>query len=400
LAAGVTLADLDAEQARVQVTEVRAGFLPRVDISESWQRGNQPVFAFGSLLAQRRFTEADFDVARLNGPDPLDNFRAAVTVEQAVFDPRLFPQVHGAGIAHGIAEARVEQARQDAAIAAVTAYGEVLRFDALGQSAEAAEQAATADLDRAERRRDQGVATDADVLAVTVHLADVRARLLTAAAEEQVARAALNDVIGAPLDSLFTLTPVPDVGPPEPLDALEAEALDSRVDRRIAVLERQMAETEVRQARAAFLPQVVVRGALEWNGGQFSGRARSWIVGTEVRLNLSAGPADRARLTRARLARQAREVREREAADRVRLDVRAARARVDAALARLRVADAAVGAAREAQRIIRDRYDAGLADIVAVLDAAEAVLDTQARLITARVDLSVQQALLEAAVGR
>src|SRR5688572_783251 len=67
----------EAERAAaMQVTQARAGYLPRVDAVESWQRGNQPVFVFGSLLAQRRFTAADFALPALNHPDALDNFRA------------------------------------------------------------------------------------------------------------------------------------------------------------------------------------------------------------------------------------------------------------------------------------------------------------------------------------
>src|SRR6266542_144435 len=49
-------------EAGQRVTEARAGYLPKVDVSESWQRSNQPVFVFSSLLAQRRFTVADFAV--------------------------------------------------------------------------------------------------------------------------------------------------------------------------------------------------------------------------------------------------------------------------------------------------------------------------------------------------
>jgi outer membrane protein TolC len=64
------------------------------------------------------------------------------------------------------------------------------------------------------------------------------------------------------------------------------------------------------------------------------------------------------------------------------------------------VAESAIGQAREGQRIIRDRYDSGLADIVAVLRAAQAVLDAEAQAIAARVDLTVQHARLTAAVGR
>src|SRR3989338_192697 len=73
-------------EAAERITQARAGHLPRVDVVESWQRGNQPVFVFGSLLAQRQFTAADFALGALNHPDALDNFRSAVIVEQSLFD--------------------------------------------------------------------------------------------------------------------------------------------------------------------------------------------------------------------------------------------------------------------------------------------------------------------------
>jgi outer membrane protein TolC len=73
-------------EAAQRVTQARAGYWPKVDVAESWQRGNQPVFVFGSLLAQRQFTAADFALTALNQPDALDNIRSAVTVEQSLFD--------------------------------------------------------------------------------------------------------------------------------------------------------------------------------------------------------------------------------------------------------------------------------------------------------------------------
>jgi outer membrane protein TolC len=399
-AAAVELAELEERQARLRVTEARASLLPRLDVSETWQRGNQPVFAFGSLLAQRRFTAEDFDVNRLTRPDPLDNFRAAVTVDQVVFDGQLGPERRSASLGHAVAERRVQQSAQKAVTAVVTAYGRVLRFDAMREATEAAAQAARADLARAEGRRDLGLATDADVLAVSVHLADVHARRMSAEAEAAVARGELNDAMGVSIDSQFALSPVAEIGPVEPLADLEAEALRARPDRQVAELQRQLADAEVDRARAAFLPKVAFRGSLEWNGGTFSERARSWVVGTEVRLNVFGGLADRARLARAGLAREAGDVRAREAADRVRLDVRAARARLEAARATVTVAETAMGHAREGQRIVRDRYDSGLADVVAVLRAAQAVLDAETQALAARVDLTVHHALLSAAVGR
>src|SRR6187401_2027927 len=73
-------------EAAQRVRQARAGYWPKVDVAESWQRGNQPVFVFSSLLAQRQFTAADFALGALNYPDAIDNFRSAVMVEQSLFD--------------------------------------------------------------------------------------------------------------------------------------------------------------------------------------------------------------------------------------------------------------------------------------------------------------------------
>jgi outer membrane protein TolC len=80
-------ATIAASDARVQ--QAQSGFWPTVDVSESVQRGNQPVFAFSSLLSQRRFTAANFAIPALNHPDPVTNTRTAVVLEQPVFDAGL-----------------------------------------------------------------------------------------------------------------------------------------------------------------------------------------------------------------------------------------------------------------------------------------------------------------------
>ena len=73
-------------EAAERVTQVRGGYFPKVDVAESWQRGNHPVFVFSSLLAQRQFTATDFALDALNHPVATDNFRTAFSVEQSLFD--------------------------------------------------------------------------------------------------------------------------------------------------------------------------------------------------------------------------------------------------------------------------------------------------------------------------
>jgi outer membrane protein TolC len=58
-----------------------------------------------------------------------------------------------------------------------------------------------------------------------------------------------------------------------------------------------------------------------------------------------------------------------------------------------------VAQARESHRIVRDRYESGLADVAALLTAAEAVQQADARHAAARVDITVAAATLTRALG-
>jgi outer membrane protein TolC len=397
----VRRADARIARADGQAREVRAGLLPRVDVSEGWQRSDLPVFAFSSLLSQRRFSAADFDVARLNNPDPVNNFRSAVVVEQPVFDATLRAAMTSAGLGRDMAVVEREHVAREMAVATVEAYGRVQLIEAMAAAARAAVDAARQDLTRATDRRDAGLATDADVLMVTVHLSAARERQIQTEADAGTARAHLNFLMGEPLDTRFELAPI--VAPAESARVTadeEASAIATRADVRLALSAERLAESGLSQARAAFLPQVVARGAAEWNGATFGERRSGWMVGAEVRLNVFRGFADRARLAQARATADERRIEREAALDRARLDVRTARAALDAAQARVEVARAAVAAARESQRITRDRYDNGLAAITDVLRAAQAVLDAEAQAVAAESDRATGHARLEAALGR
>ena len=72
------------EIADAQLREVRAGWLPLLQFSETFTRGNNPVFVFGSLLEQARFSQQNFRLPALNNSDPLSNFRTTITTRQDI----------------------------------------------------------------------------------------------------------------------------------------------------------------------------------------------------------------------------------------------------------------------------------------------------------------------------
>ncbi len=395
-------AEVSERQAEARVTLARAGFLPSVDVTESWQRSNQPVFVFSSLLAQRQFAASNFAIDALNRPDPVNNLRLGVTIDQAVFDPATRAGVRRAIIGRDVATTTRAVVAQDLAVDVTGAYGAVLAAEAAGRAAGAAVETATADLALARNRRDAGVVTEADVLRIQVFLAGAREQQIRNAGDATIARARLNQLLGAPLDSAFTLdeAPAPEALAETALPALEATAVAERADLKLSTLNEQLTAAAVDGARAAFLPAVYAQGGWEANGGTWGSRASSWMAGAVVRVNLFHGFADQARLAEARHAATLGAIEREKAETAARLEVRTAVARLEAARAAEAVGRAAIAQARESHRIVRDRYEGGLADVAALLGAAEALQRAEAGSAAARVDVAVAAATLSRALGK
>lgn len=388
-------------EAGMRLRQAQGARLPRVDFVEGVQRGNLPVYVFSSLLSQRRFTEADFSAHALNHPAALTNHRAAVTVEQLVFSSEIETGVRSARLARELATVGRDATDRDLAVETTVAYGRALSASAWLRASQAAVAAAEEDARRARERRAAGVVTEADVLALEVHLAQVKAGAIEADADRRVATAELNRAIGEPLDREYVLDlPPAPVESTEELASLEALALKSRPESRRAGLQQDLARVRRQGARRAFLPQVGWQGGYEWNGADFLDRAGGWTVGAELRVNVFRGFIDRARVSETARAFE-RAGAERESAEAaIRLDVRRAWLRLEAARARADVGVAAVSQARESHRIIRDRYEAGLAGVNDVLRAAQAMLDAELQHTAAEVDVITAAAALDRAVGR
>jgi outer membrane protein TolC len=144
----------------------------------------------------------------------------------------------------------------------------------------------------------------------------------------------------------------------------------------------------------------MAQGGWEFNGGGWNSRASSWVVGAVARVNVFHGFADKARLVEAREQTTRRGIDRVKAETAARLDVHIALARLEAARASEAVSRAAVAQARESQRIIRDRYEAGLTDAASLLRAAEASAVAETQQITAQVAVLTETAALERALGR
>lgn len=381
--------------------QARAGYWPSVDVTATAQRGNHPVFAFSSLLAQRRFTEANFAVHSLNRPDPVTNIRTFAGAQQSLWDGgRTRSAAAGARLNRESVAAETAAAGQDLALHAARAYVQVLRAEAIERAASAAVAAGEGDLERVRARREMGLVTPADLLAADVHLAEARERLIDARSALIVARLQLAAATGLPAGETLVLAAPEIPASAATLDSLVVLATEASPEMTRARLAVNSAAMEVTGARAAFMPRLGAGAGLEFNGATAADQRSSWIVGLDLQINLFRGFADHARIAGARQAQRRAEAEQEAAARKVEIDVRTAAAALDGARARESVGRATLAQAREAQRIIRDRYDSGLATITDILRAAQAVYDAEARAVGAELDVILQFLALERAVGR
>ena len=393
--AGVARADAERSIAR-------AARLPTVTFSEAARRSDEPVFVFSSLLSSRRFTDADFAVDVLNHPGARNFYRRSVGLQQVFYDGgRTSSAIRSARLQRDVADLSLRQAAADLVVSVTEEYGRVLAAESRARAAEAAASAATEDLARAERQRDAGRATDADVLALSAHLAEVRQRAIQAAGDAAVARARVNQLMGAPVASAF------DAAEP-PLDALEtgdlpalfARAESARPDVARALAGGRLAEAAAAAARAGWLPRVLGQAEVESDGLTFDSRSSGWVAGVELQWSVSIGGGDVARGRAAAAAVSEARAAIDEARAVADADVLAARTRQQSARARLEVGRAAVAQARESERIVRDRFDVGLVPVGELLRASALVLEAQSGRIDALVDALLADAQLDRAVGR
>ncbi len=399
----VQAADAYAEAVRHGIAVAKADRYPQLDFSESFMRGNNPVYVFGSLLTQRQFTARNFDLALLNVPPPLDNFRTQFSASMPLYDfGRTSRQIRDARLdAQGAGQAR-QRTHQEVIFSVIEAYlNELLARESV-KVAEAAVDMTKSDLARAQARQEQGVGVPSDVLSAQVQLAQAQEDLIRARNAAVLAHAALNVAMGLPEDAPTAIEGGLgevgfDVGD---LAERQQRALSVRPDYLQADLGKQRAANGVRSARAEFLPKLEMFGSWEQDNQTFLSRGgNNWTVGASLNFNLFDGGTNRARLAQSHARRRQAEAMQARMASAVRLQVHEAFLNLQTAGERVEVSREAAAQAEESLRIIQNRYEAGLTTITDLLRAETAHTSARKNFLNAIFDYRVGFAALELATG-
>src|SRR5512136_617164 len=195
------------QAARSEFKATRAGYLPRLDFEQSYLAGDNPVFVFGTLLTQRRFTAANFALPLLNNPDTVDNLQTRATVQQNIWDfGRTGNRREQARLGIEMTDQLHEEHKRQVVLSVFDGYYSTsLATDAL-ETARVALRSAESIESQAKARVESGLAVEADLLRSRAYFSTAKQQEIQAQGQLEAAYAQLNRLMGNPLGETIGVT--------------------------------------------------------------------------------------------------------------------------------------------------------------------------------------------------
>jgi outer membrane protein TolC len=373
------IASAGNQEAKAGAAQARTQLLPKLNFTEDISRGDDPVYAFGTRLRQRQFTQADFALNALNTPQPIGNFATRFSGSWTAFDSfKTQRQIHSADLLRKSAASSAKAVNQRIVLEVVQAYQAVLYAQRQIAVAEQEQESAAALLTSADQHVKAGLAVESDRMSADVNVAARKEELIAAQGELEIAWAELREAMGAPDLKATALEPIePHTFPSLPLEEALATAARTRPDL-ASLTEAQSAQASaLGAAKSEFGPQVSAYGNWEEDRTSFAGPGgNNWVAGVQISVDLLP-LGKRAQLARERAAKAKIDAQRTASEQHVRLEVSQAYIHRQTAELSLETAGAAMDQSAESLRILKNRYGAGLSTVTDLLRAEDAERQSQ-----------------------
>jgi outer membrane protein TolC len=395
-------ADAQIEVADAGVLRSGSGFLPKVTVSETWSKTDNPLMVLGTKLNQEIVTPADFNPSVINHPEPMSNYNTRLSVMQPVFNGgKEYIGRTQAKLARDASIQDRERARQEMVYNVVKAYYGLLLAKEYHKVAVQSIETSTANVKLAEARYQAGAVLQSDLLRAKVQYAEVKEMLTRAENNIKLASAGLNFAMGVPQGTEYEITGALSVQDLKTgVNDVIAEAAAKRPDLLAMDLNRHNAEKSVSQARTDYLPSLNLMGQVDWNSDKFAaGDAKSWAVMAVLQWNLFDGLVTRSKVKEALAASSRMKSLEEQARSAVQLQVRQAYYNLAASADRIAATASSIQEAEEGLRIVQKRYETGMTTFVDVLGAENSLIRARTNALQALYDNNTAHAELKLAVG-
>jgi outer membrane protein TolC/ABC-type transporter Mla MlaB component len=306
---------------------------------------------------------------------PYQIFSAGPSVSAPVFDLTLWRKYQAARETMNASKASSLSTREQVILLVVSQYIGTLRAVANVQASESRVQLAQALYDQAADLQKEGVGTGIDTLRANVELQNEKQRLLEAQDEKATSTFGLSRLLNLDprqdielADSLsFFDTPQPEVS--TSID----EALGGREEWKSLEAQLRSAGLEKKAAQYSRLPSVRFDGDFAYLGSSSSTTLPTYNYEASVNLPLFTGGRIHAEVVRADLEIRKLEQQEDDLRNQIALDVKTALINLDSARNQVQVANLGVQLSKEEVDQARDRFKAGVANNIEVIQAQDSL---------------------------
>jgi outer membrane protein TolC len=374
------IAQAGNQDAKASATLARTALFPQLTFNEDISRGNDPVYAFGTHLRQRQFTQADFALNTLNFPQPIGNFATRFSGSWMAFDSfKTQKEIHRADLFKESASSSAKAVDQQIVFRVVGAYQQVLYAQREIAVAQHEHETAAALLASVDDHVKAGLAVESDRMSAQVNAAARKEELIAAQGDLELAWATLREAMGGGPDLKATeLKPIElHTFPQGALEEEMATAAKTRPDL-MALGQAQSAQAAaLGAAKSDFGPRVSAYGNWEEDRTSFGGSGgNNWLAGVQISVDILP-LGKRAQLARESAAKQKIDAQVAASQQHLRLEVSQAHIHRQTAALQLETARAAMDQSAESLRILKNRYNAGLATITDLLRAEDAERQSQ-----------------------
>jgi outer membrane protein TolC len=395
------LAELEArgEAAEYAISGRKAADLPTISAQGGYTRTNHvDIFAI----------QAPGQPLQVVYPDIPDNFRARLDVQWPIYTGGRTDALERAARAERVAIGKdLDAARADLKLEITRAYWAAVTAAETEVVLRRSLDAVEAHLADVRARLDQGLVPPNDVSSAAAQAAHQRLLAIEATNLRGIAQADLARLVGR--DSVTVTAAPPFVPPPAGAPAvadLISRALRDRAERQ--GLEQRVASAEERAnaVQATKLPQVGVGGGYDYArpNSRIFPRAGEWKPSFDASVNVTwtlwDGGRRSAEYGEARANAAALKTRIEDFDRQVSFDVRARSLELASSREGVVAAEEEVRAAVDAERVVGERYKAGVATSTDVLDAQVARLQAELDRARAIANVRLAEARLERAIGR
>ena len=373
---GILLASDQTEAARGERWKELSDLLPNVSghVIENAQTQSLAALGFNKLFPL--LAPPGASAARLPRVTPAFNFfDASASLSQSIFNFKNLENARAASESMRAAQFNYKDARETVVLAVGNAYLEAIAAAARVETAEAQVKSAQVLYDKAADQQKAGLSPAIDALRSRVELQTRQQQLIVARNDLAKQRLTVARIIGLPPGQEFVLT---ETAPYQALTALPLEtylqlAYASRGDYQAAQAQVRAAELSRRAAAAGRYPSLDVNANLDDIGVTPSRSNGTWQVTGGLNIPIFAGNRVHSDVLEADAQLKQARAQLADLRGRIDYEVRTALLDLNAAADQVEVARSSVELAEQALAQSQDRFTAGVADNLEVVQAQEAV---------------------------